>query len=66
MTTDIATRDRLEKRLRIAGFLVIGGLVVEALSFLNLHHPLGFLSFAFVGGVLFAAGIVYYLWSLVA
>lgn len=58
--------DRIEKRLRIAGGLVIGGLAVEGLSLLGLHHPWGFLSFATIGGVLVAAGVLVYLWSLVA
>jgi hypothetical protein len=55
----------LQRRLRIAGLLLIGGLVVEGATLLALERPVGFLTFAGVGALLTVAGIVYYLWSIV-
>jgi len=53
----------IERRLRISGILLILGLIVEAGS-LHWRHPIGFLVFLFVGGLLMAAGILAYLYSL--
>jgi hypothetical protein len=49
---------------RISGILLIAGLCVEALS-LFWVHPLAFLSFFIVGGVLLGAGVLLYLYSIV-
>jgi hypothetical protein len=57
--------ESLERRLRIAGVLIILGLVVEALSLVRIH-PLAFLSFMFIGGTLLVAGVAVYLYSLVS
>jgi hypothetical protein len=53
------------KRLRLAGALIIAGLVVEGAS-LWWNHPLSFVAFIGLGGLLLAAGIVVYLFALVA
>jgi len=50
-------------KLRTAGAFVLAGLVVEALS-LWWNHPLAFLAFLAVGGLLLAIGIVIYLLTL--
>lgn len=60
MTTTI----NLERRLRIAGTLVVLGLLVELVSLLW-SHPLAFIVFLAVGGLLIACGILIYLYSLV-
>ena len=57
--------ERLPRRLRIAGALVVTGLAVECAT-LVWPHPTAFLAFALGGGTLIAAGIVIYLWSLVS
>lgn len=54
-----------ERNLRISGVLLILGLLVEAVS-LFWVHPVAFLSFICLGGVLLAAGILIYLYSLVS
>jgi len=56
---------RLEQRLRLAGCLLIGGLIVELLT-LRWAHPTSFLFFALLGGSLIGLGILYYLYALVA
>jgi hypothetical protein len=50
----------LERRLRVAAALVMGGLVVE-LGSLFWRHPTAFICFFVAGGLLFAAGILSYL-----
>ena len=55
----------IERRLRIAGLLLILGLAVEGGTLFALDRPVGFLTFASAAGVLIVAGIVYYLWSIV-
>lgn len=55
----------IERRLRIAGLLLMLGMAVEGGTLLALDRPVGFLTFASAGGVLIVAGIVYYLWSIV-
>jgi hypothetical protein len=57
--------ERLQRRIRIAGALIIMGLVVEALSLVRVH-PLAFLGFMFIGGTFLVAGIAVYLLSLVS
>jgi predicted membrane channel-forming protein YqfA (hemolysin III family) len=53
----------MERALRIAGVLLVLGLVVEALS-LHWNTAFLFLSFMIVGGVLLVAGVLLYLISL--
>ncbi len=67
MTTTATQKphEALAKRLRIAGILIIVGLVVEGLSLLW-NHPLSFVAFLGVGGILLAAGMLLYLWTLVS
>ncbi len=60
-----AAEQRMTRYLRISGVLIILGLVVEALSLIRIH-PLSFLGFMFIGGGLLVAGVVTYLYSLVA
>jgi hypothetical protein len=55
----------IEKRLRMAGVLLIVGLLVEAIC-LQWARPLAFILLVVVGGALCAAGIVVYLYSLVS
>ena len=55
----------LERRLRIAGTLLVLGLLIE-LGSLLWSHPLAFILFIVVGGLLMAAGILVYLYSLVS
>lgn len=53
----------LVRRMRLAGVLVIAGLLVEAITLLWSHH-LAFVLFLGLGGLLIVAGVVVYLWSL--
>ena len=53
------------RKLRISGILVILALVVEALS-LCWNTAFSFMSFVLVGGLLFASGILLFLYSLVS
>jgi hypothetical protein len=55
----------MTRKLRISGVLVILGLVVEALS-LGWNNAISFMSFVVVGGLLFASGILLFLYSLVS
>jgi len=55
---------KMERRLQISGLLVITGLIVE-LATLKWSHPTAFLAFIILGGLLLAAGIIFYLYSLV-
>jgi len=61
----MAKKINLERRLRLAGTLVVLGLLVEFVSLLK-SHPLAFIVFLVVGGLLIAAGILIYLYSLVS
>jgi hypothetical protein len=54
----------MTKKLRLAGGLIIAGLVVEGAS-LWWNHPLSFVAFIGLGGLLLAAGILIYLIALV-
>jgi hypothetical protein len=56
---------RIERRIRLAGILLITGLLVE-LVILRWSHPTAFLFFLLLGGALMALGIVIYLLSLVS
>ena len=51
--------------LQLSGIILILGLVVEALCLLG-RGPLAFMLFVGVGGLLFAIGILLYLYSLVS
>ena len=54
----------MAKKMRLAGALIIAGLVVEGAS-LWWNHPLSFFAFIGVGGLLMLAGILIYLVALV-
>lgn len=54
----------LERRLQFAGSLLILGLFIEALSVIW-TRPIAFVVFVGLGGLLFAVGILLYLYSLV-
>jgi len=55
----------LERRLQICGILVFAGLLVELFTLFS-DRPSAFVTFMFLGGLLLAAGILLYLYSLVA
>jgi hypothetical protein len=55
---------RIGKRLRIAGSLLITGLLIEA-ACLMLAKPIGFVLFVVVGGLFLFSGVVVYLLALV-
>jgi hypothetical protein len=55
----------IERRLRIAGGMIIAGLLVELFS-LRWSHPTAFLVFIVFGGALIGIGILFYLYSLVS
>jgi hypothetical protein len=55
----------LVRRLKLAGLLVSGGLLVEV-GTLYWSHPMAFLAFLGLGGLLVCAGILLYLYSLVS
>ncbi|MBS1786167.1 MAG: hypothetical protein JST85_00490 [Acidobacteria bacterium] len=57
--------NKIEKRIRLSGMLLIAGLLVE-LTTLNWSHPTSFLFFLGVGGLLMALGILVFLISLVS
>ena len=56
---------KIERRIRLAGILLIAGLVVELVT-LRWSHPTAFLFFLLLGGALMALGICVYLLSLVS
>jgi uncharacterized membrane protein YczE len=56
---------KIEKRIRLAGILLIAGLLVE-LATLRWSHPTAFLFFLLLGGALMAFGIAIYLLSIVS
>jgi len=56
---------RLERKLQLSGMLLMLGLVVEAVCLLA-RGPIAFMVFVGLGGLLFAAGILLYLYSLVS
>jgi hypothetical protein len=55
---------RLQRKLKIAAYLLIAGLAVEGIS-LHWAHPTSFLLFISLGGVLVVAGIAIYLIAIV-
>jgi len=56
---------KIERVIRLAGILLIAGLLVE-LATLRWSHPTAFLFFLLIGGALMALGIAIYLFSLVS
>ena len=62
MTTQLT---KIERRIRIAGILLIAGLLVELVT-LRWSHPTAFLFFLLLGGALMALGVGIYLLSLVS
>jgi hypothetical protein len=61
----MAKKVNLERRLRLAGTLIVLGLLIELASLLW-SHPLAFIVFIAAGGLLIGVGIVIYLYSLVS
>ncbi len=57
--------DQMEKRVQIAGTLLIAGLAVEAVCLLA-AKPIAFVIFVAVGGLLLFAGVAFFLFSLVS
>jgi hypothetical protein len=55
---------RLQRKLKIAAYLLIAGLAVEGIS-LHWAHPTSFLLFISLGGILVLAGIAIYLIAIV-
>jgi hypothetical protein len=53
-----------DRKLQLSGIILVLGLVVEAVCLLG-HGPIAFIVFAGLGGLLFAVGILLYLYSLV-
>jgi hypothetical protein len=61
----MSSHDPTDRRLRIAGILILLGLVIQAAA-LRWVHPAAFLVLAFIGIPLASLGIVIYLWALVS
>jgi hypothetical protein len=59
------TEAALERRLRASAALVMVGLLVEIAS-LTWRHPTAFILFFVVGGAFMAAGITWFLYSIVS
>ena len=55
----------IPRSFRVSAILLILGLSTEAIS-LHWVHPLAFIAFFVIGGTLLAAGILLFLYSLVA
>lgn len=55
----------LEARLRLSALLVMVGIIVEIAS-LTWRHPTAFIVFVGAGGLLMAAGMTSFLWSIVS
>jgi hypothetical protein len=55
---------RLQRRLKIAAYLLIAGLIVEGIT-LYWFSPLSFMLFIGVGGTLVGVGIIVYLIAIV-
>jgi hypothetical protein len=56
---------RLQRRLKIAAYLLIAGLIIEAVT-LYWFSPLSFMLFMGVGGSLVVLGIIIYLLAILA
>ena len=61
----MAKHTKLEKRLSQAGFLIAAGLIVQ-IAASALIHPLAFVAFLLVACPLVVAGMLLFLWALVA
>jgi hypothetical protein len=61
----MSSQNSMERWLRIAGVVVLLGLLVEVLA-LRWVHPAAFLVFAFIGIPIAALGIAIYLYSLLS
>ena len=59
------TGPKLVKFLRIAGALIAGGLLIEGIT-LMWSHPISFLLYLGIGGLLMVAGILLYLYTVVS
>jgi len=59
------TTAAIERRIRWSGLLIGAGLIVQLLTLLW-NHPLAFVAFLLLGGPLVGAGVLLYLYSLVA
>ena len=55
----------LERRIRWSALLIVVGLLLQALT-LPLTHPLAFVSFLLLGCPLVAAGMLFFLYSLIS
>lgn len=55
----------IEKRIRWAGLLICLGLVVQLVT-ITQTHPLSFMAFLLIGCPLMFAGVLLYLYSVVA
>jgi hypothetical protein len=55
----------VEHRVRLAGFLIAVGLIIQLMTFIWIH-PLAFIGFAVIGCPLVAAGVLIFLYSLVS
>jgi hypothetical protein len=54
----------MQRQLQVSGILLIVALIIEALS-LCWNNTLAFMSFAVLGGLFFASGLLLFLYSLV-
>ena len=59
------TEAALERRLRVSAALVMTGLLVEIAS-LTWRHPTAFIVFFVFGGAFMAAGMLWFLYSIVS
>ncbi|MGB7281100.1 MAG: hypothetical protein WBE13_02465 [Candidatus Acidiferrum sp.] len=55
----------IDRRLRIAGSLVVMGLLIEAIC-LSWSRPIAFVVLVVIGGVLIGMGVLFFLYSLVS
>lgn len=54
----------IERRIRISGFLIVCGLVIQMITLIWVH-PLAFMAFLLVGCPLVAIGVLLFLYSIV-
>ncbi len=66
MTDKTEGAEKISRPFRWAINLTLAGLVVELLSLFRLHHPLGFMFFMFFGWALVGAGVLIFLYSMLA
>lgn len=59
------SRPLIERRIRLAGLLIVLGLLCQLITFLWVH-PLAFMAFLLIGCPLVGLGILVYLYSLVS